>query len=168
MYVDARQWFQARDTATKTSYSERLVNLMGMEPSRLDVSSMLISTTSTSKYQVPLVSLYRAFECVRALFPGHLPLLNDIETALFNLPSMSDDSTPNERLLEMEFVLETILYQYEVWVRNSISLRGGSVSLKENASRGLQVSVPNSGSVAPGMSITSQYNLLTNMYHVHY
>ena len=149
MYLDAKQWFHARDAATRKSFSEPLGNLMGMEPSRMDISSALVSATSTAHYQVPLVTLYRAFECIRALFPGHLPLVRELESSLVNLPSMSDVDHPNLRLVEMELVLEAFLQQYGQWIHGASNRLGGSNN------NGLKVSVPSSNGSSSSSSSSS-------------
>ena len=158
LYLDAKQWFIARDIATRKCFDEPLGNLMGMEPSRLDLSKTLVSATSTAHYKVNLVTTYRAFECIRALFPTSLPLVQHIEGSLVHLPSMSDPENPTLRLIEMELVLETFLQSYGSWVS-----KGGAPSTASSIDSSARGST--SGSISSISSMESNSSSI-NVPHV--
>ena len=90
---------------------------------------------------------------MRALFPGHLPLVGEIENALLTTPSMSDQSNPNHRLIEMEFVLEALLQQYSLWISRSSSSNQISSTFSTNIPT--QKRTTTSGQNSTGLTTTT-------------
>ena len=111
LFLDARQWIIRRDQTNHTAVSKHLVDFIYESPK--------YPTAALTNFQVPLVSIFRLFECIRALFSGPSELLNRIEAALLDLPEVTVETmySQQQRYVQRGLALETLLYVYEEWVK---------------------------------------------------
>jgi WD40 repeat protein len=148
LFLDARQWIQSHDVAARTSASEELVKLV-------DESSGY-PEAALAAFDVSLVTVYRVFECVRALFPGPPSLVQRIENAVLNLPSIivPNADPVRDRHIERGLALEAIIFEYERWVGTGTDMSGAgsgrSQQSGQNPPGSINVSVPSLGASIDG------------------